>query len=52
MLELRKIRNALSHTYEDEPEDMSAAINAMFNKKQSIEKIYKHLIAFHNNKTE
>lgn len=51
-LELRKIRNTLSHTYEDEPEDMSVAINAMFNNKQSIEKIYKHLVAFHNNKTE
>ncbi len=45
-LELRQIRNTLSHTYEDEPEEMSIAINAVFNKKQSIERIYKHLIAY------
>jgi hypothetical protein len=51
-LELRKIRNTLSHTYEDEPEEMRVSINAMFNKKQSIEKIYKHLVAYRNNKAE
>ena len=45
-LELRKIRNTLSHTYEDEPEEMSIAINAIFNKKQSIESIYNRLIAY------
>ena len=45
-LELRKIRNTLSHTYEDEPEEMSIAINTILNKKQSIEKIYNKLIAY------
>lgn len=45
-LELRKIRNTLSHTYEDEPEEMSIAINAIFNKKQSIESIYNRLITY------
>jgi hypothetical protein len=45
-LELRKIRNTLSHTYENEPEEMSIAINAIFNKKQSIEGIYNQLIAY------
>ena len=42
-LELRKIRNVLSHTYEDEPEEMSIAINDIFDKKEAIEKIYKQL---------
>jgi len=51
-LELRKTGNTLSHTYEDEPEVMSVAISAMFNKKQSIERIYKHLIVYRNNKAE
>lgn len=45
-LELRKIRNTLSHTYEDEAEEMSIAINTIFNKKQSIEKIYNQLISY------
>ena len=45
-LELRKIRNTLSHTYEDEPEEMSLAINALFDKKQSLEKIYQKLISY------
>ncbi|KAF3980945.1 MAG: hypothetical protein HFP78_09480 [Methylococcales symbiont of Hymedesmia sp. n. MRB-2018] len=51
-VELRQIRNALSHTYEDEPEEMSIAINAVFNKKQTIEKIYQKLIHFNNNKVK
>jgi hypothetical protein len=50
-LELRKIRNVLSHTYEDEPEEMSIAINDIFDKKEAIEKIYKQLIAYNNQKT-
>jgi len=43
-IELRQVRNVLSHTYEDEPEEMSIAINDIFNKKQTIEKIYQKLI--------
>ena len=51
-LELRKIRNVLSHTYEDEPEEMSIAINDIFDKKEAIEKIYKQLIAYNNLKNK
>ncbi len=47
-LELRKIRNVLSHTYEDEPEEMSIAINSIFDKKQTIEKIYQKLTCYSN----
>jgi hypothetical protein len=47
-LELRNIRNTLSHTYDDEPEEMSIAINAIFSKKQRIEKIYSQLIDYKN----
>ena len=46
-LELRKIRNTLSYIYEDESEEMSLAINALFDKKQTLEKIYQKLIAYH-----
>jgi len=45
-LALRKIRNVLSHTYDDEPEEMSMAINDIFDKKQTIEKIYQQLIGY------
>lgn len=45
-LMLRKIRNTLSHTYEDEPEEMSIAINSILDKRQSIEKIYNKLVDY------
>lgn len=45
-LELSKIRNILSHTYEDDPEEMSIAINDILDKKQTIEKIYHQLIKY------
>jgi len=51
-LELRKIRNTLSHTYDDEPEEMSIAINAIFDKKQTLEEIYKQLIEYSNSNAE
>ena len=51
-LALRKIRNTLSHTYEDDPEEMSLAINALFDKKQSLEKIYQKLITYSTIKHE
>ncbi len=47
-LELRRIRNTLSHTYDNEPQEMSIAINAIFTKKQIIEKIYSQLIDYKN----
>ena len=39
-LELRKIRNTISHQYEDEPEQASAALNAIYSAKPTIETIY------------
>jgi len=51
-LELRKIQNTLSHTYDDEPEEMSIAINAIFDKKQTLEGIYKQLIEYSNSNAE
>jgi len=47
-LELIKVRNVLSHTYEDEPEQMSIAINDIFDKKQMIEKIYQKLVSYNS----
>jgi len=43
-LELRKISNVLSHTYEDEPEEMSIAINDIFDKKEALEKHISNLL--------
>ena len=37
---LREIRNALSHEYDDEPEQMSDLINKIYSKKELIETIY------------
>lgn len=43
-LMLRKIRNEISHQYDDEPEDMSQAINNILNQKAIIIEIYTHLL--------
>jgi len=51
-LELRKVQNTLSHTYDNEPEEMSIAINAIFDKKETLEEIYKHLIEYSNSNAE
>ena len=45
-LELRKIRNTLSHTYEDDPEELSIAINSILDRKSSIEDIYKNIVDY------
>ena len=45
-LELRKIRNALSHTYEGEPEELSIAINSILDRKSNIENIYKNIVDY------
>jgi len=37
---LRKIRNEISHGYDDEPEEMSQAINKVVNQKEIIKTIY------------
>ena len=39
-LELRKIRNTIAHQYEEEPEQASAALNAIYAAKPTIETIY------------
>lgn len=39
-INLRQIRNNISHQYDDEPEIMSQAINEIVNNKEIIEKIY------------
>jgi len=40
---LRKIRNEISHQYGDEPEEMSQAINNIFNQKSILIEIYNHI---------
>jgi predicted nucleotidyltransferase len=42
-LQLRVIRNDISHQYDDEPEAMSQAVNNIFNKRSIILEIYTHL---------
>ncbi|MFA5216252.1 nucleotidyltransferase domain-containing protein [Sulfuricurvum sp.] len=42
-LTLRKIRNEISHQYDDEPEEMSQAINTILNQKTIIIEIYEHI---------
>jgi hypothetical protein len=39
-LELRKIRNTIAHQYEDEPEQASVALNAIYAAKRTLETIY------------
>lgn len=47
---LRKIRNDISHQYDDEPEGMSQAINNILNQKAILFEIYNHLKAQWENK--
>jgi predicted nucleotidyltransferase len=42
-LYLRKVRNEISHQYDDEPEEMAEAINNILSQKDIIESIYKNL---------
>jgi hypothetical protein len=39
-LELRKIRNDIAHQYEDEPQQATEALNAIYASKAILEKIY------------
>lgn len=39
-INLRKIRNEISHQYDDEPDEMSKALNNIFSQKDIIKKIY------------
>jgi hypothetical protein len=47
---LRDIRNELSHQYDDDPEDMSIALNKIFQEKSSIETIYNQIKQYCNDK--
>ena len=51
-LELRKIRNDLSHDYDDNPEEMASAINYIYEKKDTLESIYLKVTKFYNEKKE
>lgn len=42
-LALRQIRNEIAHQYDDEPEEMSQAINKIVSQKEIIKEIYLHL---------
>jgi predicted nucleotidyltransferase len=42
-LYLRKVRNEVAHQYDDEPEEMTQAINALLNQKEIIKNIFKKL---------
>jgi hypothetical protein len=42
-INLRKIRNAIAHQYDDEPEEASQAINNIVIQKEIIIRIYEHL---------
>ncbi|MEQ1525769.1 MAG: hypothetical protein ABL911_03355 [Gallionella sp.] len=44
-LELRKIRNNIAHQYEDEAQQASEALNAIYAAKPILEKIYMSLKA-------
>lgn len=44
-LELRKIRNNISHQYDDEPQQVADALNAIYAAKPVMENIYTAIIA-------
>jgi len=49
-LNLRQIRNVIAHQYDDEPQEMSQAINNIVNQKEIIKNIYLKLKSrSHNN---
>lgn len=49
---LREDRNELAHNYEDEPKQMSEAINKLYNKKELIESIYQNIKDYYKNKIQ
>ena len=49
--ELRKIRNDLSHDYDDNPEAMASAINYIYEKKETLESIYLKVKYFYEEKS-
>jgi hypothetical protein len=50
--ELREDRNKLAHNYEDEPEEMSEAINKLYNKKDILINIYLNIKNYYRDKNE
>lgn len=48
--ELRKIRNDLSHNYDDNPEEMASAINYIYKKKETLGSIYLKVKHFYEKK--
>jgi len=44
---LRDARNELAHNYDDEPEEMSIAINNVFNKKDKLKEIYQAIVKYY-----
>jgi len=48
--ELRKIRNDLSHNYDDNPEEMASAINYIYEKKEILASIYLKVRYFYEEK--
>lgn len=44
-LELRKIRHSIAHQYEDAPQQMVEALNAIYMKKSTLQEIYLHFKA-------
>jgi len=50
--ELRKIRNDLSHNYDDNPAEMASAINYIYEKKDTLESIYLKVKKYYQEKKE
>jgi len=49
---LRIIRNNLAHEYDDNSEEMSSAINLIYEKKELIEKIYLKIVDYYQKKRD
>jgi len=47
-IKLREIRNEISHQYDDEPEEMSVAINHIVGEKETIERVFQKLLSYYN----
>ncbi len=45
---LRDIRNELSYNYDDDPEEMSIALNKIYNQKEVIENIYLNIVKYYD----
>ena len=50
-LELRKIRNALAHEYEDDSEEISQIINKIYDEKETLKSFFYQIYQFVIDKT-